>query len=271
MANDHYISRFLTKPWEVGPRRLHYYDFASRKFDEASSESLFADENLHSEATGKVLDRLVESPVSDYRARVLRSSAGAALVDNGDSRVYRGLVGLTSLQGLRLLDARSMPVEMSLDELLAHGEVAFDEMAHRATEHYALLGVTVPSTARLFFTEAVYFPIPLVGAPPILGVPLSPRHFVALAPKAYDEKQLGDWLVTPSAITAFSLGVSKKVSKVILPPETVPVRDQNPAAFEQSLQQMRDDARGLVTALAKASAIAGLPAWGLTETSKAPP
>jgi hypothetical protein len=127
-------------------------------------------------------------------------------------------------------------------------------MARLATEHHALLGVTVPSTERLFFTEAAYFPIPLVGAPPILGVPLSPRHFVALAPKDYDEKQVCDWLNTASSITAFSLGVGDRASRVVLPPEAVPARDQDPAAFEQGLRQMRDGARGLVTLLAKASA-----------------
>ncbi len=88
VANDHYISRFLTGPWEVGQRRLHYYDFASGRFGEASSESMFADEGIQTEATGKLLDRLVESPVSDYRARVLRSSAGSALVDTGDDYAW---------------------------------------------------------------------------------------------------------------------------------------------------------------------------------------
>lgn len=165
---------------------------------------------LHSETTGRLLDRLVESPVSDYRARVLRSSAGPALVDTGDWRVYRGLVGLTWFQVQRLLDARAEPVTMSLDQLLAQGETVLDEVARLATQRHALLGVTVSLTERLFFTEAAYFPIPLVGAPPILGVPLSPRHFVALAPKDYDEKQLRDWLNTASSITAFSLGVGAR-------------------------------------------------------------
>jgi hypothetical protein len=114
-----------------------------------------------------------------------------------------------------------------------------------------------------------YFPIPLVGAPPIVGVPLSPRHFVALAPKDYDAKQLRDWLNTASSVTAFSLRGGDRASRVVLPPEAVAARDQDPAAFEQGLRHMRDGARGLVTVLAKANAVAGLPAWGLSV--KGPP
>ena len=271
MANDHYISRFLTKPWEVGQRRLHYYDFSQGTFGEASSESLFADEGLHAEATGKLLSRLVESPVSNYRAQVLRSSDGVALVDTRDWRVYRGLVGLTWLQVQRLLDASAERVTMTLDALLAQGEVVLDEMARLATEHHVLLGVTVPSKERLFFTETAYFPIPFVGAPPILGVPLSPRHFVALAPKSYDEQQLEEWLRTESTITAFSLGVGEGARKVVLPPDVLPARNQNPGALEQGLRQMRDSARELITALAKASAAGGLPAWGLAGAARKAP
>src|SRR5258708_5495148 len=231
MPNDHYISRFLTKPWEIGHRRLHYYDFASAKFGDSSSESLFAAADLHTETTGKHLDRYVESPVSDYRARVLRASTGPALADTNDWRVYRGLVGLVWLQVQRLLDAKALPVEMNLDQLLTQAEAVFDAMPQLATRHHALIGVTVPSTENLFFTESVYFPIPLVGAPPILGVPLSPRHFVALAPTDYDKSQLRYWLNTPAAITAFSVGVGENAHRIVIPPDVLAPRHSHSAAF----------------------------------------
>src|SRR5262245_39171646 len=40
--NSHYISRFLTKPWEGQQRRLHFFDFASGQFDMGPSRHLFA-------------------------------------------------------------------------------------------------------------------------------------------------------------------------------------------------------------------------------------
>jgi hypothetical protein len=67
------------------------------------------------------------------------------------------------------------------------------------------------------------------------------------------------------------LGVGENVSKVILPPDAVDVRDKNAAAFEHGLRQMRDGARGLVKELASASAVAGLPVWGLAVASREAP
>src|SRR5258708_34686159 len=93
MPNDHCISRFLTKPWEIGHRRLHYYDFASAKFGDSSSESLFAAADLHTETTGKHLDRYVESPVSDYRPPGLSASTSPALVNTNHRRPAPGSIG----------------------------------------------------------------------------------------------------------------------------------------------------------------------------------
>ena len=48
MANDHFISRFLTKRWEVHPgRMLHFFDFATSSFAAEPSATLFANDGLH--------------------------------------------------------------------------------------------------------------------------------------------------------------------------------------------------------------------------------
>jgi hypothetical protein len=148
VANDHYISRFLTAPWETGHRRLRFYDFDTASFGEQSSETLFARFDLHSEGTGKLLNRMVESPVSDYRARVLRGDPGATLIDHSDWRVYRALVGLIRLQAQRLEDLRPPGGDwLTLDQFLASGEVVFDQIGCASVETYRLIGVAVPASS----------------------------------------------------------------------------------------------------------------------------
>ena len=47
--NCHFVSRFLTKPWELRDRRLHYYDFDRDVFDESPSKTLFAEEEINTQ------------------------------------------------------------------------------------------------------------------------------------------------------------------------------------------------------------------------------
>src|SRR5688572_19739377 len=67
MANDHYISRFLTQPWEGPPQRsLRYYDCVARKFGSLSSRKLFAAPDLNDPETELRLNQWIETPVSQY-------------------------------------------------------------------------------------------------------------------------------------------------------------------------------------------------------------
>lgn len=68
--NCHYISRFLTKPWEFGERQLRYYDFDEDKFDTKSSRSLFAEDGLNAQ---QVESWLSDGPSSRSGAPVSRS------------------------------------------------------------------------------------------------------------------------------------------------------------------------------------------------------
>jgi len=238
MANDHYISRFLTKPWEVGQRRLHFYDFKAGAFGERSSESLFALHGLHSERTGRLLDRLIETPVSNHRAEILRGG----MVDVRDNwKLYRALVSLIWLQPQRDGDAHQ-PGEskFSLDDLLADEEGLVDTLGSMAAEKYQLIGVELPANSfPLFFTEAVYFPIPMAAAKPLLAVPLTPGHFIALPEKGFPERPLRDYLAGLTTLSAFSIGLGGPVNQVLIPPSLLESRDRDPKEFENLLVEQR--------------------------------
>lgn len=69
MANDqvtkncHYISRFLTRPWEDDQRQLHFYDFDTGTFGVKSSKNLFAESQLNSPTVETWLRDVLETPL----------------------------------------------------------------------------------------------------------------------------------------------------------------------------------------------------------------
>src|SRR5450631_2290007 len=173
VANDHFISRFLTAPWEEKPaRRLHFYDFPRSAFGRQSSESLFARDGLHMKETGRLLDTFIESPVSHHRSESVRRGQ---VVDPGKWELYRALVGLVWLQGTRFPD-QAPPDGKTIEDIFRDPEGVLNGMATIARERYTLMSVTLPENAfPLFFPDTVYFPIPMVVTRPILAVPLTPR------------------------------------------------------------------------------------------------
>jgi hypothetical protein len=255
MANDHYVSEFLTKPWGIGGRRprLHFYDFKRRVFDHCKAETLFAAEGLHTEQTGSTFNRLVENPVNQYRRRLLRGNGTI------DDRTYRALASFVWLQIQRGVDAREPgQSKFTLDDLVAQGEALIDAITKIVWTKHELLVVTLASDALpLYFTELVYFPIPMIGTAPMFAVPLTPRAFIALPEKGFPRQQLDDWRNDPSMLHAFSIGIGGQADRVVIPPEGLPARDNDPQAFSRMLRKSRALCRSVFNKMAEMNRIAG--------------
>lgn len=261
MANDHFISQFLTKWWEVQPgRMLHYFDFETASFDAKPSKYLFADDGLHTSETGKLLNDLVEQPVAQH-LRVLETNPLANITDTGSWPTYRALASLWLLQSQRISEAKTPgALAMTLDQLLARGEELVNGIGMFARENFQVLVAKTPE--RLFFTEAGSFPLPLVGAIS-LALPLSPHHFLTLVRRDAHEPETGirEMMKTGSMLTALSVGVGSNVHKVILPPEIAPMTDEDRARLREGMLLFRSTTRRLVDLLGEASAAIGFPTW----------
>jgi hypothetical protein len=271
MANDHYISRFLTKPWEVGQRQLWFYDFETDRFDWQSSESLFAAEGLHSKETGDRLNQLIETPVSRYRAATLAGGEFAIGPDK-DWKLFRALVALLRLQPQRHADKEREPDrKFTLDNLIAGGENFLDYMASEINKDYVLIGATLRNGAyEMCFTDAVYFPIPMIGSEPILAVPLTPGHFIALPRKSYQKRALEDWLASESSMSAFSVGLGGTAKKVVVPPGLQSAIRGDPAGLGASFRELRINCRQQFNIIGKANATLGFPSFFYSEDDEDP-
>jgi len=246
MADDHDTSRFLIDPWQIEPRRLHHYDFATGTFDDGSPESLFAGDGSHSGEAASVFSALIASPVASYRTEIVQP--GVSGNSSGDWKVYRALVAMVWLKVAG--DSRSgidVPPDepFTLDRLCAQQDKLLDLIGKKSVERYPLIGVPLPpSAAPLFFSEAGYFTIPLVGTPPIVAVPLTPRHFIATPEKGFSADGLTQWLSHPIALSAFSLGIGP-AGRAVIPPELVETKKANPLGFQRTLHEQRKNAEDL--------------------------
>lgn len=77
--NCHFVSRFLTTPWEYGQRHLWYYDFASDEVRSSSSRSLFAVGGANTSEVEARLNQVIETPISMGVARLVNSNDSSGL------------------------------------------------------------------------------------------------------------------------------------------------------------------------------------------------
>jgi hypothetical protein len=97
--NCHFVSRFLTTPWEYGKRQLSYFDFDDGKVRSVSSRTLFAETGANTREVEARLNRIVETPISSAMARLtdMRGESEELL----EWPLFRAISLLLMLQPLR--------------------------------------------------------------------------------------------------------------------------------------------------------------------------
>src|ERR1700742_1950947 len=100
MANDHYIPRFLTKPWEYRDRKLSCFDFVTGEFRDRPSRRLFAKSDLNTPALEKLFGDVVEAPAGAHIANIVKADRLVPAPDDWETR--RALALLMFLSPARI-------------------------------------------------------------------------------------------------------------------------------------------------------------------------
>jgi hypothetical protein len=262
VRNDHFISRFLTEPWEVGQRLLHFYDFQADSFGEISSKSLFAQQGLHTRETDLFMNKFVETPVSKY-VQSLDPTTGP---EQPDRKTARALMAFWALQSIRVGDAKFPGASgMTLDQFLAEGEPRIDAVEQVLLSTQEM--VVVRTNQSLFFTETGTFPIPLRRCPLLIALPLTPHHFLAFTKRSNQpwRSSLEALLADRITLTALSVGVGPKVHRVVLLPETIPSGPKAEARVKEGLFGWRENCRKYLQIVGFENSLNGLDSWGLAK------
>lgn len=94
--NNHYVPRFLTKPWERANRKLRLYNFETNAFESADSKTCFSAREVYPQEIEQFLNRVIESPMNDMLPLVQRGEDALR-----QERYYRAATLLVAIQRTR--------------------------------------------------------------------------------------------------------------------------------------------------------------------------
>jgi len=255
----HWVSQFLTKPWEVNEKReLAFFDFAvGDAVRQTPSKRLYREDRLRSAELEERLNKLIETPFSAARATLL--ATGDIKIDHWPT--YRAVVLLVILQAART-QARKAQSDTELAELLA-SDVEVDQLVqlHMRGRRLVRLGSTLREFA-LFYPDGGLFGFLTKDTGCLTewawaaAVPVTPSVAFATISETAD----WSWLVEASRksahLQAFSFA-GPRDARVVLPPNLVEITRSNPSwliehrekmnAQREALESLRADALRVFT------------------------
>jgi hypothetical protein len=240
--NCHYISRFLTRPWEVVDRQLDYYDFESKSFGRLSSKRLFAEDQINSSAVEIWLRDVLETPLAAARPKLVAAHPRAL----DDWCFFRAAVLMLWLQGARTQSVEDEDAKRELEWIAALSMPDLDGLVNEIRQDFEFRLVTTIApdgmVAPIFYPSSGIFPVwhrdggAVGGWHRGIGMPLDIHTvFVATGAQTHGEIDFSLW---PASISNWSVGTSAS-RRVVIPPPSLTVHKKT------SLQDAILEIRGM--------------------------
>ena len=235
--NCHFVSRFLTKPWEFGRRQLWYYDFDLKQIEKKSSKTLFAQVGRNTAEIEKRLNELIETPISNAITTLVPSGA----IDNveiSEWRLFRALVLLLLLQWSRGSEKESH--RSKLEQTLSWDETTLDQLVLACQQTHIVVGLRGHPRAPLCYPSHGFFALPIRqqsgSYTALYAIPLTEYYAVARVPR---DVNMADVFQTTTCQGGYlsNSSVGTTASKVIIHPSVIDAHGAATAA------RMIEDAR----------------------------
>lgn len=235
--NCHFVSRFLTKPWEFGQRQVWYYDFDRKQIEKKSSKSLFARVGRNTAEIEKCLNELIETPISNAITTLVPSGA----IDNVEIhewRLFRALNLLLLLQWSRASEKESH--RSKLGQALSWDETTLDQLVLACQQTHIVVGLRGDLGAPLCYPSHGLFALPIRqqsgSFTAIYAIPLTEYYAVARVPR---DVNMDDVFQTTTCQGGYlsNSSVGTTASKVIIHPSVIEAHGAATAA------RMIEDAR----------------------------
>jgi hypothetical protein len=219
--NCHFVSRFLTKPWEFGQRQLWYYDFGRKQIEKKSSKSLFAKVGRNSAEIEDRLNELIETPISQAMTTLVPSGA----IDNveiGDWQLFRALNLLLLLQWSRASDKD--PHRSRVGQALSWDETTLDQLVVACQQTHMIVGLRGDPRSPLCYPSHGLFALPIRqqsgSYTAIYAIPLTEYHAVARVPRDVHMDEVFQTITCQGGYLTIS-SVGTKASKVVIHPSVI--------------------------------------------------
>jgi hypothetical protein len=239
--NCHFVSRFLTRPWEYDQRQLSYFDFDDGVVRSCSSRSLFAVTGANTADVEARLNQVIETPIAAAMTRLVDPQSDPE--ELLDWPLFRALSLLLMLQPLRP-SGRTEYAER-LEETITRTDAELDGFARAAHATYQLGRITARSDAPLLYPAAGYFPLIARRDDGVYGsaiaIPVSRRHVFIAVPRSLDwESSTSQWAANGAGFVAnASVGTS---SRVVIPSSAM----NDPQRAEALIREMRSESQHLL-------------------------
>jgi hypothetical protein len=237
--NCHFVSRFLTKPWEFGERQLYFYDVKTREFGYKSSRNLFAVEGLNSNETEQRLNRLIETPIGGVVGDLMKSG-GPEGHSIDDWPAYRALVLLFPFQVARVTQ-NPLP-GFDLASLCSWPEEKLDELVRACQQRYKFITIRSHPGSPFYYPSKGYFIIPLAFAsslePTAIAIPLTESWAVAWVPAEINGQQLTDQLTYAGGGLASNASAGTNSDRVVIHPSVM--TPANEESIRQHIEETRE-------------------------------
>lgn len=238
--NCHYVSRFLTKPWQFGQAMLWYYDFDSKRIRKKSSQSLFAEVSRNTPEMETRLNKLIETPISNA-IQTLVPSGDMKGIEIGEWGLFRALNLLLWLQWSR--GSEDGLHRFSLEEVLSWDETTLDQFVMACQETHRIVGVRGDPRAPLCYPSDGLFAVPArkqcglyEGA---YAIPLTEQYAVAMVPCDVD---MAEFRATYQGGYLAMSSVGSTASRVVIHPSVIEACDAPTVArmIEDARKEVRE-------------------------------
>lgn len=236
--NCHFVSRFLTKPWEFGQRQLWYYDFDRKQIEKQSSKTLFAQVGRNTATIEKRLNELIETPISNAITTLVPSGA----IDNVEIRerqLFRALNLLLLLQCSRASEKESH--RSKLGQTLSWDEATLDQLVLTCQHTHMIVGLRGHPRASFCYPSHGFFAIPIRqqsgSFSAIYAIPLTGYFAVARVPRDVNMKDTFQTITCGQGGYVSNSSVGTTASRIIIHPSVIEAHGSATAA------RMIEDAR----------------------------
>jgi len=252
-VNCHFVSRFLTKPWEFGQRQLWYYDFDRKQIDNKSSKSLFAQTGRNTGEIEKRLNELIETPISNAIASLVPSGA-IDKVEIGEWSLFRALSLLLLLQFSRASDKESP--RSRLGEALSWDDTTLDQLVRICQQKHTIVGLPGDPRAPLCYPSHGLFAMPIRrqsgSYTRIYAIPLTEHFAVASVPRDANMDDTFHTITCHQGGFVSNSSVGTTASRVVIHPSVIEAHGAATAA--QKVEHARSEVLTLISLCGAANA-----------------
>lgn len=252
----HLISRFLTKPWEHGDRKLTYVDLDLRTVRTSASKTLFVKPDVFTPRAEAMFCRTFETGLGAWRSRW----DGALGIPEIDSGAARAMYLATLLSPPRTTAGRDPTSSSWLNEVAARPpaeqDAVLDGWVSSFWEYKSL--AVCRQALPVFFPEAVVFALAVpdpacrTGFGHLLMMAVAPTLLLVLVPRGLDlEVAMSSW-VKPGHLQHASMGIAEFSRKVIVPPD---LRHYSEAALVKAVEEAQSSSAALLAQVERLRAL----------------